>query len=1024
MAAYKLRADSKSLYENQILADNVLSNDLGATTVTQVRLGTGDFVPVGGSGVTIAGTFGVLKIMPDGSYNYDASTSGAERLATGVKGIDTFTYAAVNSAGKSATTTLTFTLTGRNDAPELVASNVTLNSLNEDQTDNAGQTVSEFLSSTDVDSAAQSGIAISGLASGNGSWQYSLNGGVSWSGIGTVSSSSALLLRSSDLVRFVPDGAQGTAASFTYRAWDQSSGSAGTKADANFGGGETAFSSAVVSASINVTSVNDAPLAADDSVVTAVNTPVLVDVLVNDRDVDGGTLAIAAFQQPINGTTAIQDGRILYTPNGGFAGSDTFQYTVADGQGGSAVATASVAVGTTNAAPVAVDDLATTLMDTSVLIDVLSNDRDSDNDALAISALGSAANGQIVLDNGQVRYAPNTGFTGLDSFTYTVADGRGGSDVGSVSVSVGSSTSAASAVTVSFRQGANGYTGTIDTMIKQYKPTLAYGNAITVGPDADWNAGRVQGLLSFSNLFGSATGQVPVGATILSATLMLQTTNPTSNAGALYQMSTPWSGASTWDGLGGGVQVGSEASASGVALGAATIGARSYDVTASVRGWYEAGTTSTAQNAANLGWLLDPGSTDGWDFGSSESAFRPSLVISYVPAGSSNISPTLPTASIAGPTAASRPLEGGKIAFTITLNQAATQNVTVSFATADGTARAGSDYLAAAGAIEFLAGETSKVVQVQTTSDSIGERPESFSVQITSAINARVTNPFSTAVITDDDVQTAAMPAVSAGVIAVRSIANGSIYQDGSGGKYGISDPSAIAYIPGLNVLYVGDSEHDESPFYSATNMFSLRTDGSFVRNYSLTAYTKEPTGLAYNSNNGLLYVADDDAHGIFWSDPLNPSVKLGYFDTRPLGFLDTEDLKIDPVTGHIHVLDGSLRQLFEMTIDGKYVDAIPLPSIMKDAEALAYHPTFDLFFVGSGASTLIWVMDRAGNIKATLDVLTGYTPTIKGLELAPSSDPNDGNKLSLYVADYGVDQVNDGRLIEVTLGADWLMWT
>jgi hypothetical protein len=225
-------------------------------------------------------------------------------------------------------------------------------------------------------------------------------------------------------------------------------------------------------------------------------------------------------------------------------------------------------------------------------------------------------------------------------------------------------------------------------------------------------------------------------------------------------------------------------------------------------------------------------------------------------------------------------------------------------------------------------------------------------------------------------------------------------------------------------VLYVGDSEHDESPFYSANNLFSLRTDGSFVRNHSLTAYTKEPTGLAYNSKNGLLYVADDDAHGIFWTDPLNPAVKLGYFDTRPLGFLDTEDLKIDPVTGHIHVLDGSLKQLFEMTIDGKYVDAIPLPSIMKDAEALAYHPTFDLFFVGSGASTLIWVMDRAGNIKATLDVLTAYTPTIKGLELAPSSDPNDGKKLSLYVADYGLDQVNDGRLIEVTLGADWFMWT
>jgi hypothetical protein len=43
-------------------------------------------------------------------------------------------------------------------------------------------------------------------------------------------------------------------------------------------------------------------------------------------------------------------------------------------------------------------------------------------------------------------------------------------------------------------------------------------------------------------------------------------------------------------------------------------------------------------------------------------------------------------------------------------------------------------------------------------------------------------------------------------------------------------------------------------------------------------------------------------------------------------------------------------------------------------------------------------------------------------MELAPSSDPNDGDTMSLYVADYGVDQQNDGRLFEIHLGPDW--WT
>jgi hypothetical protein len=115
------------------------------------------------------------------------------------------------------------------------------------------------------------------------------------------------------------------------------------------------------------------------------------------------------------------------------------------------------------------------------------------------------------------------------------------------------------------------------------------------------------------------------------------------------------------------------------------------------------------------------------------------------------------------------------------------------------------------------------------------------------------------------------------------------------------------------------------------------------------------------------------------------------------------------------------LLQLLELTTTGTYVDSISLPSIMKDAEALAYDPAHDVFFVGSGASPLIWAMDRQGNILATIDVLTSYNAHPKGFELAPSSNPNDGDTLSLYVVDYGADQVNDGRLFEINLGSGWL---
>ena len=104
------------------------------------------------------------------------------------------------------------------------------------------------------------GIAITALSSGNGTWQYSLNGGSSWTSVGTVSNTSAPLLRETDRVRFLPDARNGTTASITFRAWDQATGSAGTKVSTATNGGTTAFSTATESASILVTSVNDAPV--------------------------------------------------------------------------------------------------------------------------------------------------------------------------------------------------------------------------------------------------------------------------------------------------------------------------------------------------------------------------------------------------------------------------------------------------------------------------------------------------------------------------------------------------------------------------------------------------------------------------------------------------------------------------------------------------------------------------------------------------------------------------------------------
>lgn len=101
----------------------------------------------------------------------------------------------------------------------------------------------------------------------------------------------------------------------------------------------TATASYVVGAS---TSLNQPPVAVNDSASTLRNTPVRVAVLANDRDPEGAPLSITATTPAAHGTVAVNaDGSITYTPQSNFKGSDSFGYTVSDG---SQTASATVSV--------------------------------------------------------------------------------------------------------------------------------------------------------------------------------------------------------------------------------------------------------------------------------------------------------------------------------------------------------------------------------------------------------------------------------------------------------------------------------------------------------------------------------------------------------------------------------------------------------------------------------------------------------------------------------------------------------
>ncbi len=188
-----------------------------------------------------------------------------------------------------------------------------------------------------------------------------------------------------------------------------------------------------------LTAANGPPVAVADEINTAKGTPGDLDVLANDFDPDGDTLTIVSWTQATDGTVTCGVAICVYTPvDVGFFGSDSFTYTVSDGNGGTDVGDVSVLVTATNEQPVADDDALTTAEDTPGAVDVLDGDTDDDGDPLVVETLSPTADhGTVSCTSGGIcTYTPDADFEGSDAFTYDISDGQGGADSGDVAVTV------------------------------------------------------------------------------------------------------------------------------------------------------------------------------------------------------------------------------------------------------------------------------------------------------------------------------------------------------------------------------------------------------------------------------------------------------------------------------------------------------------------------------------------------------------------------------------------------------------
>lgn len=175
---------------------------------------------------------------------------------------------------------------------------------------------------------------------------------------------------------------------------------------------------------VTLTAVPDAPVAVPDTGSTFDDTPLLIDVLANDVDVDGDALAIASVGPTASGIAVVEDAGIRFTPEEDVAGEWTFEYVVDDGTGLADTTQVVVRVALANGAPTAEDDALTVPEDGTGSVAVLANDTDPDGDALTVVGFGDPEHGSVSGDDGTLTYrAAERHYNGPDSFHYVVSDG-------------------------------------------------------------------------------------------------------------------------------------------------------------------------------------------------------------------------------------------------------------------------------------------------------------------------------------------------------------------------------------------------------------------------------------------------------------------------------------------------------------------------------------------------------------------------------------------------------------------------
>ena len=324
---------------------------------------------------------GAVTLQPDGALRYtpDSNFSGS----------DSFSYRVSDGLVSSGAATVTLTVRPVNDAP----------------------VARDDASATDEDTPLVLEVR------GNDS---DADGDVLTVSIITAPAHGALTLQPDGTLRYTPDIDFNGGDSFGYQVSD------GT------------LSSNPATVTITVMPVNDAPVALTDTAVTSRNRSVTIDVLANDTDVETGPLIVSIVGNPTHGTVVLTTAdKVVYTPDAGYAGADSFSYRASDGALFSNPASVAITVNAANSAPVAVNDSFATDEDTPLVFDMRLNDSDAETGVLVATVQSAPQHGRVVArGDGAFEYVPDANYNGADSFTYRVSDGALDSNIATVNLTV------------------------------------------------------------------------------------------------------------------------------------------------------------------------------------------------------------------------------------------------------------------------------------------------------------------------------------------------------------------------------------------------------------------------------------------------------------------------------------------------------------------------------------------------------------------------------------------------------------